>query len=58
MPFSKAAGLRLTDIQMESGTNLVQFYGKGTHIFKIETLFSNQTLNIKNCVIEIEIFEE
>ena len=59
MQFSKSAGLRLTDIRMESGFNVITLYGRGTKtgIFKIKPLFPNHTLNIKNCSIEIEVFK-
>ena len=64
MPFSKPAGLRLTDIQLESCSNVIHCYSSynhneqaAKHIFKIETLFPNQTLDIKNCVLDIELFD-
>ena len=58
MQFSKSAGLRLTDIRMESGFNVIAFYGAmKTHTFKIKPLFPDHTLNIKNCSIEIEVFK-
>ena len=67
MQFSKSAGLRLTDIRLDSRENTVVIGdGKDFHtgnntktenIFKIVPLFANQTLKIKNCIIEIEIFE-
>ena len=65
MQFSKSAGLRLTDIRLDSRDNTVvigdgrdHHTGNNTkteNIFKIVPLFPNQTLN--NCIIEIEIFE-
>ena len=66
MQFSKPAGLRLTDIRMESGFNVIELGRESiwtatretqTRIFKIKPLFQNQTLKIKNCSIEIEFFE-
>ena len=58
MQFSKPAGLRLTDIRMESEINVVELGTETqTRIFKIKPLFPNQTLNIKNCSIEIELFK-
>ena len=58
MQFSKPAGLRLTDIRMESGFNVIKLERETQpRIFKIKPLFPNQTLNIKNCSIEIELFE-
>ena len=63
MQFSKPAGLRLTDISQESGVNVVYSPGSNTlrkalTIFKLASLFPNQMLNIKNCVIEIEVFHK
>ena len=63
MQFSKPAGLRLTDISQESGVNVVYSPGSNTlrkaiTIFKLAPLFPNQMLNIKNCVIEIEVFHK
>ena len=58
MSFSKLAGLRLTDIQLESGVDVIpcNFHTAVRHLFRIEPLFPNQTLDIKNCIFEIELF--
>ena len=65
MQFSKSAGLRLTDIRLDSRDNTV-ILGNGRdyhtpnqstkteNIFKLVSLFPNQTLNIKNCILEID----
>ena len=56
MQFSKCAGLRVTDISLESANDVIFCHAKAENIFKMAPLFSNQTLDIKNCVIEIELY--
>ena len=56
MSLTKPAGLRLTDIDLESRTQ-VFLCNPNDHVFiSIEPLFPDQKLNIKNCCIEIEQF--
>ena len=63
MQFSKSSGQPFSDIRIESGTNVIHGpmnhgpYKGGTTIFKLSSLFPNQILNIKNCVIGVEIFD-
>ena len=52
--FSKSAGPRLTEINIDSGSQLVNI--EGIKELKIEPAFENQTLNIKNCILEVEFF--
>ena len=58
MQFPKSSGQPFTDIRIESGTNVIHGpYRSGTSIFRLSPLFPNQALNIKNCAIEVEIFD-
>ena len=56
MSFTKPAGLRLTDIEVVSLSEVVLCAGNSTFTLKLAALFPNQKLDIKNCSIEIEIF--
>ena len=56
MSFTKPAGLRLTDIDVISRSEVVLCAGNSTFTLKLSTLFPDQKLAIKNCSIEIEIF--
>ena len=59
MQFSKPTGMKVTDISIPSCENVINLYGcsAADNLFKLKPLFPNQTLNIKNCIIEIEILE-
>ena len=64
MHFSKCAGLRLTDLRMESANDLISCIScyaneeiTRNYYIKLAPLFPNQTLDIKNCVIELEIYD-
>ena len=56
MHFSKCAGLRLTDLRMASADDLILCDAHAEVTIKLAPLFPNQTLDIKNSVIEVEIF--
>ena len=54
LSFTKTPGLRFTEIKLESCRNLIKSNDEEI-VFKIVPLFDNQKLDIKNCILEIEI---
>jgi len=54
LSFTKTPGLRFTEIKLESYTNFIQSNGDEIH-FEIVPLFDDQKLDIKNCILEIEL---
>ena len=58
MSFTKPAGLRLTDIDLESRSQVFLAETWANVFIDIEPLFPNQKLNIENCCIEIEIYPD
>lgn len=55
MLFTKTPGFRITEIQLQSCKNLVDTDGK-LITFRITSLFNGQKLEIKNCILELEMF--
>ena len=54
LSFTKTPGLRFTEIKLESYKNFIQANDEQIH-FQIVPLFDDQKLDIKNCILEIEL---
>ena len=56
LSFSKTPGLRFTEITLQSTKHLLQQDAGDTFHFKLVPLFKEQKLDVKNCILEIEVF--
>ena len=58
MSFAKTAGLRSTEINLDSSKNLMEVKEDDIVTFRLLTLFNDQNLDIKNCMLEFEFFND
>ena len=55
MSFTKTPGLRFLEIKLESYKNFIQSSTDQKICFKMVPLFDDQKLDIKNCILEVEV---